>query len=160
MYQTGGKPFSTDKRTGNIRSSVDVRLMGDARDILYELKTFEKFQKSKLAIASRGDAARHEPGWADDALQKFKIGPNRDISVKSIFVEIEIYPKSKNNHFEALKQKCKIDFSEMIFFDDKVYNLQTVAKMGVTCVHTPRGLTREVWNKGMGQFPSPGKVIK
>lgn len=162
MYQTAGKPFSTDGKTGNVRckNGTIVRLMGDVREILSELRTEMLYKDSIIAIASRGDSAGSEMGWADDCLSKFRIGAELDIPLITLFHQKEIYAKNKKNHFEALKRKSKVEYSEMIFFDDKLYNLRDVAKLGVTCVYTPHGITRKIWKEGMDQFPRPGQIIK
>jgi len=80
MYQTGGKKFKTEAKSGDARCCKDVlvRLMGDSRAILFELITQPQFEHSKLAVASRGDSERHEKGWAKDCLAKMRIGPKLD----------------------------------------------------------------------------------
>lgn len=79
----------------------------------------------------------------------------------------EIYHAySKQKHFKTLKQKTKIDYSEMIFFDNQMNNIHDVSELGfilflfelypllilnigVHCVYCPEGLTEELWNKGL-----------
>ena len=106
----------------------------------------------KLAIASRGDSERHEKGWADDCLTNMRIGPHLDITLKSIFCEIEIYAKNKINHFEAIHNSTKIPYEEMIFFDDAPFNLRSVKKLGVFCIHTPFGFSRKVLDSSLREF--------
>ena len=50
----------------------------------------------------------------------------------------------------------------MIFFDDQTGNCQTVSKLGVVCVLTPNGVTREHFNKGLEQFAngSKGTIVR
>ena len=40
----------------------------------------------------------------------------------------------------------------MIFFDDWTGNTDEVSRMGVYCVHCPRGLTSEIWSIGIASF--------
>ena len=115
-------------------------------DFIYQ---FFQFQ---LAIASRGDSERHEKGWADECLQKIKIGPNLDIPLKTIFCQIEIYAKNKTNHFNEIHKNSGIPYEDMIFFDDAPYNLRNVQKLGVKCIHTPFGFSRKILDSALRTF--------
>lgn len=64
----------------------------------------------------------------------------------------EIYPGSKVTHFSNFKTKLGIDFSEMVFFDDEVRNIRDLAKLGVTAIHTPTGLSWKYFKQGMTIF--------
>lgn len=91
MYELwgGGAPFSYNPKNGDLIDSRQrgVYLLGDVRDIMYQIKTGEEFKDSIIAIASSCD----EPSWADECLRKFRIGPNLDVELKTVFSQSEIY---------------------------------------------------------------------
>ena len=98
MYELwgGGSPFSYNSQNGNLRDARknDVYLLGAVREIMFDLKVNEKFKNSIIAIASSCD----EPSWADECLRKFKIGPNLDIELGSVFEHSEIYKVILNSN--------------------------------------------------------------
>ena len=38
-------------------------------------------------------------------------------------------------------------------------NCQTVAKIGVTVVYTPKGVTRALFDEALSKYPAPGQII-
>merc|ERR1712130_11326 len=162
MYELwgSGSPFTLNRKNGNLKDSrnTDVYLLGAVREILYELKTNEKYANSIVAIAS----TRDEPNWARECLDKFKIGPNLDITLGTVFSHSEIYKSSigKKKHFQEIKTKTGVDFDEMVFYDNQMNNMNCVSKLGVTCVYTPDGVTAKMWQKSLEDFPMPGKIIR
>ena len=54
LYGTGGAPFHIEK-DGNLTDKCGnhITLIGDVRDIMYELKTNPKWTNTKVAIASK-----------------------------------------------------------------------------------------------------------
>ena len=40
----------------------------------------------------------------------------------------------------------------MLFFDNEIGNCRDVAKLGVTCVYTPNGMTELLWREGLTKF--------
>jgi len=47
-----------------------------------------------------------------------------------------------------------------MFFDNEWSNCQAVARLGVTVVYTPRGLTQELYQEALQKFPeTEGKII-
>ena len=83
------------------------------------------------------------------------------MTLKDVFDEnnIEIYKRSKGNHLRAIAQQTGVDLKDMIFFDNQYGNCQDVAKVGVTSVYTPQGVTRKAFDDGLASFPSPGQII-
>ena len=160
LWGGGGSPFKVLKN-GNLsdRSGTIVRLLGDVRQIMAEFRTDTKWSGSVIAVASSCD----EPSWARECIQKFPVGTDNQFTLKDIFAPnyIEIYKSSKDNHLKSIQEKCEegISFKDMIFFDNQYGNCQTVAKLGVTVVYTPDGVTRKAFDEGVNAFPAPGEII-
>ncbi len=86
----------------------------------------------ELGIASRTT----QPKWARELLDL--LGLRRHFSYE------EIYPSSKLRHFAELKASTGYDYSEMLFFDDEMRNIEEVGELGVRCVHVRNGFRREL----------------
>ena len=73
MYELwgGGSPF-TENKDGSLsdRNGTRVRLLGDVKNILYELKTEPQYKDSIVAVASTCD----EPDWGRECIKKFPVG--------------------------------------------------------------------------------------
>ena len=97
----------------------------------------------------------NEPEWGWECIKKLVVGEGikmYDVLDKDC---IEIYEGYKDRHLAEIKKKSGAQFEEMIFFDDRGDNCHTVARLGVTVVHTPHGVTRQLWEMGMDRFPAP-----
>jgi len=58
--------------------------------------------------------------------------------------------KGKDRHFTALQAVCGIPFADMLFFDDKIDNIEAASSKGVTSVHLKRnGLTVSAFINGI-----------
>ena len=55
----------------------------------------------------------------------------------------------KRTHFQALQKKTGIPFERMAFFDDDMSNIRDIKGVGVHVFHTPDGVTRELFSKGL-----------
>jgi magnesium-dependent phosphatase 1 len=82
-----------------------------------------------LGLASR----TYEPSWANKLLDLFEIG--------NYFNFKEIYPSSKKEHFLQIRNKSKVPYNKMIFFDDELRNIEDVEKLGVKSVLVRNGIT-------------------
>lgn len=51
----------------------------------------------------------------------------------------EIYPGNKTTHFRRIHSQSKIEYKDMLFFDNERRNCIDVGKLGVVCVYTPHG---------------------
>ena len=40
----------------------------------------------------------------------------------------------------------------MLFFDNEMWNIREVSKLGVVSIHCPQGMTREVWEEALSVF--------
>jgi magnesium-dependent phosphatase 1 len=58
----------------------------------------------------------------------------------------------KTRHFSKIQKASGIAFSDMIFFDDGMYNCRDVNPLGVLCVCVPDGVTTQAWDKGVQAF--------
>jgi hypothetical protein len=48
----------------------------------------------------------------------------------------------------------------MVFFDNERGNCNTVAKLGVTVVYCPNGVTQEDWDNVLAKYPAPGEILQ
>ncbi|KAL3929764.1 MAG: hypothetical protein SGBAC_012068 [Bacillariaceae sp.] len=68
----------------------------------------------------------------------------------------------KATQFEALLERAnqsagkanRLQYKDVVFFDNEAGNCKQVAKLGVTCVYTPKGVTYEAWQNAIQNFPS------
>lgn len=153
MYQLwgGGAPFKLAKNGRDLvdRAGQSVRLLGISAKILDELQSHPSFVDTKVAWVSCTD----EPDWAEQCLSMFRTEGGNHIG--GVAHQSEIYKANKQEHFRSLKEKYpSIDYADMLFFDNERHNLVSVAKLGVKCVHCPRGMDQEAWEKGLALFNS------
>lgn len=73
---------------------------------------------------------------------------------KKYFKYIELYPGTKLEHFQQLKKDSKVDYHEMLFFDNDQENIDEISKIGVTCilVNARIGMTIELLKYGLDKF--------
>lgn len=108
----------------------------------------------KIAACSR----THRPDIARQALSDMKIprNPNETSDeqdlIRSIelFDNLQIYPGSKLSHFRTIQKELKIEFEDILFFDDEPRNAE-VEKLGVyfMLVDDAIGLNWETFTKGL-----------
>lgn len=91
----------------------------------------------ELGIASRTT----QPKWARQLLDL--------LGLRSYFDFEEIYPSSKVRHFTELKSNSGYDYSDMLFFDDELRNIEEVGELGVRSVHVRNGFRRNHLNSEM-----------
>lgn len=156
LWGGGGSPF-TPAANGNVkdRGNTTVEIMADLREILQEVKSEPQWNQTKFAVASSCD----EPSWARECIRLISIGEKyklMDIFDKNL---TEIYKGSKSGHLREISKKSGCSLEEMVFFDNEWGNCQTVAKIGVTVVYTPKGVTRHLFQEALDQFPAPGHII-
>lgn len=100
----------------------------------------------QAAIASRTD----EPAWARKCMGWLTAADGTPLS--SCFDHVEISYADKRRHFESLHRKTGIPYEQMCFFDNEHGNIRSVSKLGVKCLYTPDGMTREAWREALGMF--------
>ncbi|MFT3738558.1 MAG: magnesium-dependent phosphatase-1 [Breznakibacter sp.] len=101
-----------------------IRVYDDVQKILDTLKKNGKH----IGIASRTTS----PKIARELMKIFGIRPYVDYE--------EIFPDTKTSHFIQIAAKSRIDFSDMVFFDDEYRNIHDVSLLGVDCVHITNGI--------------------
>jgi len=65
---------------------------------------------------------------------------------------IQISYNRKTVHLTNLHNITGIPFESMVFFDNEYGNIRDVKKLGVKCVYTPDGMSRDHWDKTMEMF--------
>eukprot|EP00392_Amoebophrya_sp_AT5.2_P015848 g16069.t1 len=126
---------------------------------------------TKIAIASCCD----EPSWAHELLGKFRIGigattgggtgtsttKQQPESMRDAVTFTEIHYGAKTGHFNEIKRDAskvlaggsKLEFSDMIFFDDQSGHIRNVGNQGVVAVQTPHGgVTWSHFFAALGKF--------
>uniref|UniRef100_A0A146M1Z9 Magnesium-dependent phosphatase 1 n=1 Tax=Lygus hesperus TaxID=30085 RepID=A0A146M1Z9_LYGHE len=61
-------------------------------------------------------------------------------NIRHHFWPVEVYPTSKVLHFDQIRKKTELDYSDMLFFDDDKRNLRDLLRLELPCVHVPKGL--------------------
>lgn len=150
MYQlwgSGGAPFKkTDD--GNIvdRSGTKVKLMGYTRQILRSIDR----DVTQIGIASSTD----EPDWAAECMEKITLDDKRELKMADVIRKdaVAIQKGNKSGHFQLIHRNTKIPYEDMIFFDNEPRNIRAVEPLGVQCVLTPDGMTKENWEAALAEF--------
>jgi magnesium-dependent phosphatase 1 len=151
MLWGGGAPFRQDSADANNTltdsAGVTCRMIGDVADAWSDLhRRMRSGQALLVGVASRSD----EPSWARECLRKFVVDGSGTCMMDVVTEErCEIYKGSKRDHFRALQRKTGVSFERMCFFDDDMANIRDVRALGVHCFHTPDGVTRELYHKGL-----------
>lgn len=154
-----------------------IELLGATRRILYELYSNEEWYSSRVGISSRTDP----PEWAHNLMEEFAVYGDNDnnrttktpdtqpqivCQLKDVFDPgLCILDKTmdKATQFEMLLERAnqsafggkkRLQFKDIVFFDNEAGNCKQVAKLGVTCVYTPKGVTYEAWQNAVHNFPS------
>ena len=157
LWGGGGSPFAK-KDNGDLvdKAGNTVMLIGDARSILTQLATDDKFKNTHVATASSCD----EPEWAHECLGKIELGQGRIMG--SVFRSHEIYKAtSKQVHLKKICSDANCNPEDVIFFDNQMNNCKAVVKLGVTTVFTgTSGVTTQIWQAALQKFPAPGSILK
>ena len=149
MLWGGGAPFSVED-DGTLRDcrGAKVEMLGSVPEVLFELKTDPKWKGVKVCVASCTD----EPSWAQECLDKFKLGDGT--SLKSAMMVEEIHGGNKQGHLRNIAKRTNIALEDMLFFDNERGNCVDVSAIGVTVAYVPRGVTALAWERALRDFPS------
>ncbi|KAL6076019.1 hypothetical protein STEG23_007626 [Scotinomys teguina] len=118
------------------RRGQNIRLYPEVPEVL------ERLQSLGVPVAAASRTGEIE--GANQLLELFDL-------VK-YFVHREIYPGSKVAHFERLRHKTGVPYSQMVFFDDEKRNIIDVGKLGVTCIHIQNGMSLQTLTQGLETF--------
>lgn len=105
--------------------NFQIKTYGDVVNVLKSLKSHD----IPMAAASRTETPR-----VAETLLKL-------LDLDCYFSFKEIYPGSKVKHFSNFHRDSKLEYREMIFFDDEQRNVHEISKLGVTCQYVDNGLT-------------------
>ena len=130
-------PRFSQREDGDLTDSRGQRvvLMADVREIMRALHSDERFAGARVAVASCCD----EPAWARECMSKFVVAP--DVTLQQVVSLSEIHKGSKADHLRNISRDSGVALRDMVFFDNEKHNCNTVQGVGVTSVHTPRGVT-------------------
>lgn len=174
LYFSGGRgaPFrySPDYATDGTLFTVEgepVRLLGQVRTILRELYTdIATWGDVQVGISSRTD----QPDWARELLHKFTITVRAEqegtpgaesFALIDVFTgPQEIRQDSKVQHFQRISAQTGVAMSDILFFDNERGNCNDIAAMGAVVVCSPDGVTSQLWEIGLREFPrAAGQVL-
>ncbi len=129
-------PFRARSGKVSDRTGRHVRLYDEVHAILNHCDD----RAIPCAVASRTE----QPDWARELLELLEITHR--------FAFAEIYPTTKLKHFAALREISRIDYQNMLFFDDERRNISEVSTLGVTCIHVADGLTGNIFQDACRRF--------
>lgn len=188
MFGDGGSPFRKDSKNSKDLLSCTgtrVRLIGDVRRIMFDLKYNPQWSSTRVGISSRTD----EPNWARELLEKFTIDQRDGLHTDSLALEgltnqkntelsdihsfplidaftpelCELAKDSKLQHFERILKNAgsNIKMEDILFFDNEMGNCRQVASLGVTVCYCPDGVTTREWDLSISKFPvNNGQIIR
>ena len=129
------------------RVGTPISVFDGAAHALSEINRMKKEgHPMKAAISSRTD----EPSWARQCMQWLIADDGTPLS--ECFDYIEISYDDKSRHFESLSRKTGIAYDDMCFFDNEHRNIVSVSQLGVKCIYTPDGMTKDAWNEALRHF--------
>lgn len=130
----------------------------------------------KLGAASR----THAPGLGREMLKLLKVPRHASASASAstpvvdpsaaaktaasdraldLFDYLEIYPGSKTTHFERIHEKSRVEYEEMLFFDDESRN-RNVEVLGVVMWLVRDGVSREEIDRGVESWRRMNKKVR
>ena len=140
-------PTSKKGMTVTDRAGTPITVFDGASFALSEINKMKKQDNNiQTAVASSTD----KPPWARQCLEWMLVEDGSTLA--SCFDYTEIRFGDKQRHFESLNRISGIPFENMCFFDDTHSNILSVSQLGVKCVHTPKGVTRDAWKKALDMF--------
>jgi len=131
------------------RSGSPITVFDGASYALSEINRMKKERADGsllAAISSRTD----EPSWARQCMNWLVVDDGTVLG--DCFDHVEISYSDKSRHFESLHRKTGIPYERMCFFDNEEWNIVSVRKLGVKCIYTPNGMTRQAWDDALGMF--------
>ena len=130
----------------------DVTIMKGAQELIDQMRLAKAGSSDSMfpsstqfAVASRTKSGE----WAQDLLDQFQL--------RELLDYVEIFPGNKVQHFEHLQRDSRLEYKDMLFFDDardgKYGNCEPVSALGVLSVHCPAGLdTSDLWKLALIKY--------
>lgn len=151
MYQIYGPPKQRKKDKNIIvtdRHDTPIEIFDGASYALAHINKLNDEQNMDIqaAVASRTD----EPAWAQQCMDWLTIHDGTTLT--ACFHHVEIHFSDKKEHFERLHEKTGISYESMVFFDNESRNINSVKQLGVKCIYTPDGMTRQHWDDALEMF--------
>ena len=143
LYQLSSGPPFTVSSDGCVitRRGERMELFPAARKSLRELAD----NNVPIAIASRAG----EVEWAEEIMRLMRVDEKRTMADVIGEAPVVIQGGSKTRHLKHIAHLSGVALRDMLFFDNERTNIQEVDKLGVTCVHCPRGMTDDVFRDGI-----------
>ena len=132
------------------RVGTPITVFDGASHALTRVNQWKKTQDNKGDIQAAVASCTDIPTWARQCMQWLVVDDGS--TLMSCFDHIEIRNGDKRQHFASLQRITQIQYENMLFFDDWDYNIESVGSLGVKCVHTPHGMTKDAWEEGIGLF--------
>lgn len=158
VYMMTGPPFTRRAEDNSVLDSSGeaMELYPGVVPVLRELATDPRWRAAGVAVAyaSRTDC----PDWAHDCLRKLHVtgvdseAGSGTMTLHELGKFQQIYPGDKKTHHRRLGEDAGVAPKDMLFFDNERRNCSSVAKLGVTCVWTPEGLTMDAFRRGLDDF--------
>ena len=140
---------NTNEQSTQDQAMNRIDLFAPVRWVIEMIISTEEYHRGdvKLALCSRTPVSKHMTQMLSTLMiynntrENVMAGKKEKIPLFNAFQLVEFYDIPKNNHFEALHSKLggKVDYSDMMFFDDNQKEIDRVAPLGVYVVHTPTG---------------------
>lgn len=153
LYMMCGAPWSRDElgRVTDV-SGEELRVYPAARESIKMILTDEAFVDTRVAVASRTNRGR----WALEAMELLSIAGGTTLR-EAVGDMSEIFPGTKKAHFERLRAKAKVQYHEILFFDNERINVTEVGQLGVTSVFCPGGMSQGAWEEGLETYARNAK---
>ncbi len=152
LWGGGGSPFRSHGDAVLDRRGEAVSVLGDAREILWHLRS----RDVRVAIASTCD----EPAWAAEVLSKMPGHESEANALASYFHADmrEVYKaRDKSTHLKAIARKSGCRLDEMLFFDNQRDNVHCATRLGVLAVLTPTGVTHQIFHDALLSYSRRGR---
>ena len=153
LYMMCGAPWSKDE-LGRVTDTCGTELRvypAASESIRMILDPDGPFQSSgvgaEVAFASRTNRGK----WAMEALDLLRLDEGTSLR-EAVGDLVEIFPGTKRKHFEALRNKSGVPYSQMLFFDNERINVEEVGQLGVTSIYCPGGMSQGAWEKGLETY--------
>lgn len=132
------------------RVGTPITVFDGASHALSKVNQWKKTQQDNGSILAAVASCTDKPSFARQCMEWLVVDDGSTLA--SCFDHIEIRNGDKRQHFASLQRITQIPYENMLFFDDWDFNIESVSSLGVKCIHTPHGMTKDAWEEGIGLF--------